>query len=286
MKRFIYKIDRFIGIAVLLAVVLGAVCVYMGPIGKPKHISIARESLHDGMEYVNTVVLAEMKSVCDSQIEFETSEILRGDMREKTFSVYDDSKLLKTGKTYLLFLQKEDRVTEDGETYGIRDRNSIFELKKDGTLEGITQLGDKYLEPVGNTVEDIEVFLKNYTFSPVPPVYDTMNSLEELWEKADNVSVVRHYIDKHSSQTAITVLNELTLKGESGEASPRVVGRRDLDLKDKEIYIMFFKNRGTDTEDWQLLTRYDSIYPIESEEAQKILKMAGYEGSPEDFYKG
>ena len=82
MKRFIYKIDRFIGIAALLAVAFGAVCVYMGPTGKPECIGTARDSLHDGMEYINTVVLAEMKSVCDSQIEFETSEILRGDMRE------------------------------------------------------------------------------------------------------------------------------------------------------------------------------------------------------------
>ena len=97
MKKLLYKIDRFVGVAVLAAVVLGVVCVYVGPMGKPKHISIVRDSLHDGMEYINTVVLAEMKSVCDSQIEFETSEILRGDMREKTFWVYDDSKLLKTG---------------------------------------------------------------------------------------------------------------------------------------------------------------------------------------------
>ena len=110
-----------------------------------------------------------------------------------------------------------------------------------------------------------------------------MNSLEELWENADNVSVVQYRDDMHGLYYDITVLNELTLKGESGEASPRVVGRRDLDLKDKEIYIMFFKNRGTDTEDWQLLTRYDSVYPIESEEAQAILKMAGYEGKAEDF---
>ena len=282
MKKFLCKIDRFIGAAVLAAVVLGAVCVYMGPIGKPKHISIARESLHDGMEYINTVVLAEMKSICDSQIEFETSEILRGDMREKTFWVYDDSKLLKTGKTYLLFLSKDDRVTEDGETYGIRDRNSIFELKKDGTLEGITQLGDKYLEPVGNTVEDIEVFLKNYTFSPVPPIYDTMNSLEELWEKADNVSVVRHYTDKHSSQTAMTVLNVMTLKGEKDTAILRVTGTAESPLEDFGPYIMFLKNRGTDADDWQLLTRYDSVYPIDSGEARDIFKMAGYE----DFYKG
>ena len=100
------------------------------------------------------------------------------------------------------------------------------------------------------------------------------------------MSVVQYRDDMHGLYYDITVLNELTLKGESGEASPRVTGRRDLDLKDKEIYIMFFKNRGTDIEDWQLLTRYDSIYPIESEEAQAILKMAGYEGSPEDFYKG
>ena len=282
MKKFLCKIDRFIGAAVLAAVVLGAVCVYMGPIGKPKHISIARESLHDGMEYINTVVLAEMKSICDSQIEFETSEILRGDMREKTFWVYDDSKLLKTGKTYLLFLSKDDRVTEDGETYGIRDRNSIFELKKDGTLEGITQLGDKYLEPVGNTVEDIEVFLKNYTFSPLPPIYDTMNSLEELWEKADNVSVVRHYTDKHSSQTAMTVLNVMTLKGEKDTAILRVTGTAESPLEDFGPYIMFLKNRGTDADDWQLLTRYDSVYPIDSGEARDIFKMAGYE----DFYKG
>ncbi len=286
MKKFLCKIDRFIGAAVLAAVVLGAVCVYMGPTGKPECIGTARDSLRDGMEYVNTVVLAEMKSLCETQAEFETLELLRGDMREKTFSVYDDSKLLKTGKTYLLFLQKEDRVTENGETYLIFDNNALFEVKKDGTLEGITQLGDKYLEPVGNTLPDIEVFLKNYTFSPVPPIYDTMNSLEELWENADNVSVVQYRDDMHGLYYDITVLNELTLKGESGEASPRVVGRRDLDLKDKEIYIMFFKNRGTDTEDWQLLTRYDSIYPIESEEAQAILKMAGYEGKAEDFYKG
>ena len=283
MKKLLYKIDRFIGIAALLAVVLGAVCVYMGPTGKPECIGTARDSLRDGMEHVNTVVLAEMKSLCETQAEFETLELLRGDMREKTFSVYDDSKLLKTGKTYLLFLQKEDRVTENGETYLIFDNNALFEVKKDGTLEGITQLGDKYLEPVGNTVEDIEVFLKNYTFSPVPPIYDTMNSLEELWENADNVSVVQYRDDMYGRYYDITVLNELTLKGESGEASPRVVGRRDLDLKDKEIYIMFFKNRGTDADDWQLLTRYDSVYPIESEEAQAILKMAGYEGKAEDF---
>ena len=224
-----------------------------------------------------------MKSTYGQKTKFEMSEILRGDMREKTFWVRFYSEYLEKGKTYLLFLQKEDRVTENGETYLIFDNNALFEVKKDGTLEGITQLGDKYLEPVGNTVEDIEVFLKNYTFSPVPPIYDTMNSLEELWENADNVSVVQYRDDMHGLYYDITVLNELTLKGESGEASPRVTGRRDLDLKDKEIYIMFFKNRGTDTDDWQLLTRYDSVYPIESEEAQAILKMAGYEGKAEDF---
>ena len=282
MKSFIYKIDRFVGVAALLAVVLGAVCVYMGPMGKPKHISIARESLHDGMEYINTVVLAEMKSVCDSQIEFETSEILRGDMREKTFWVYDDSKLLKTGKTYLLFLQKEDRVTESGETYHIVNKNAVFEVKEGGDLTAITRQGDKYLKETGSTLSDMETFLKEYTFSPVPPVYDTMNSLKELWEKADNVSVVRHYTDKHSSQTAMTVLNVMTLKGEKDTAILRVTGTAESPLEDFGPYIMFLKNRGTDADDWQLLTRYDSVYPIDSGEARDIFKMAGYE----DFYRG
>ncbi len=282
MKSFIYKIDRFIGIAALLTVIFVIAHISALSIKPPYLGNFPCESIHEGMENVNTVVLAEMKSTYGQKTKFEMSEILRGDMREKTFWVRFYSEYLEKGKTYLLFLQKEDRVTEDGETYLIFNKNAIFEVKEDGTLEGITQLGDKYLEPVGNTVEDIEVFLKNYTFSPVPPIYDTMNSLEELWENADNVSVVQYRDDMYGRYYDITVLNELTLKGESGEASPRVTGRRDLDLKDKEIYIMFFKNRGTDTDDWQLLTRYDSVYPIDSQEAQEILEMAGCE----DFYKG
>ncbi len=286
MKSFIYKIDRFIGIAALLTVIFVIAHISALSIKPPYLGNFPCESIHDGMENVNTVVMAEMKSTYGQKTKFEMSEILRGDMREKTFWVRFYSEYLEKGKTYMLFLEKRDRVTESGETYHIVNKNAVFEVKEGGDLTAITRQGDKYLKETGSTLSDMETFLKEYTFSPVPPVYDTMNSLEELWENADNVSVVQYRDDMHGLYYDITVLNELTLKGESGEASPRVVGRRDLDLKDKEIYIMFFKNRGTDTEDWQLLTRYDSIYPIESEEAQAILKMAGYEGSPEDFYKG
>ena len=80
----------------------------------------------------------------------------------------------------------------------------------------------------------------------------------------------------------MTVLNVMTLKGEKGTATPRVTGTAESPLEDFGLYIMFLKNRGTDADDWQLLTRYDSVYPIDSGEARDIFKMAGYE----DFYRG
>ena len=281
MKKLLCKIDRFIGIAALLTVIFVIAHISALSIKPPYLGNFPCESIHEGMENVNTVVLAEMKSTYGQKTKFEMSEILRGDMREKTFWVRFYSEYLEKGKTYMLFLEKRDRVTESGETYHIVNKNAVFEVKEGGDLTAITRQGDKYLKETGSTLSDMEIFLKEYTFSPVPPVYDTMNSLEELWEKADNVSVVRHYIDKHSSQTAMTVLNVMTLKGEKDTAITRVTGTAESPLEDFGLYIMFLKNRGTDADDWQLLTRYDSVYPIDSGEARDIFKMAGYE----DFYR-
>ena len=282
MKKLFCKIDRFIGIAALLTVIFVIAHISALSIKPPYLGNFPCESIHDGMENVNTVVLAEMKSTYGQKTKFEMSEILRGDMREKTFWVRFYSEYLEKGKTYMLFLKKRDRVTESGETYHIVNKNAVFEVKEGGDLTAITRQGDKYLKETGSTLSDMEIFLKEYTFSPVPPVYDTMNSLEELWEKADNVSVVRHYTDKHSSQMAITVLNVMTLKGEKDTAITRVTGTAESPLEDFGLYIMFLKNRGTDADDWQFLTRYDSVYPIDSGEARDIFKMAGYE----DFYRG
>ena len=199
MKKLLCKIDRFIGIAALLTVIFVIAHISALSIKPPYLGNFPCESIHEGMENVNTVVLAEMKSTYGQKTKFEMSEILRGDMREKTFWVRFYSEYLEKGKTYMLFLEKRDRVTESGETYHIVNKNAVFEVKESENLVAITRQGDKYLKETGSTLSDMEIFLKEYTFSPVPPVYDTMNSLEELWEKADNVSVVRHYTDKHSS---------------------------------------------------------------------------------------
>ena len=290
MKKLFRKTDRFLGTlfgaAILAAIVLAYFKVFIwGDPPQSGELKWSLGSLEQVTKECNTVLLAKALYSDGEGVKFEVKELLAGSLLEEKITVYRGGVSVKTGRDYLMFLRKEDNSSMSEGEFRIMDYNAVYEVKSDGSLKGVSRKGDEYLNDIGNTLEDMKKYLKLSEMQWVEPVYNSCGTLSELWEKADNVSVAWIYdgkgVVRGSAKLHVGAL--ATLKGRERELSQMVWGTAGQQPEKDRIYVIFFENRGTYLPDWQLLTRYDSIYPIESEEAQAILKMAGYEGKAEDF---